>query len=114
MKIHHKTKRGLNTLKFWGCSEILTLILREIQNRDHNSSILLLLGYRVGFEVPSMTCIWSSNSSTVAGGTPAATTHHPLPSRKKEEFSPSYVFGCETNAELLQRQVISKYPWSSY
>ena len=28
MKIHHKTKRGLNTLKFWGCSEILTLILR--------------------------------------------------------------------------------------
>ena len=72
------------------------------------------LGYRVGFEVPSMTCIWSSNSSTVAGGTPAATTHHPLPSRKKEEFSPSYVFGCETNAELLQRQVISKYPWSSY
>ena len=28
MKIHHKTKRGLNTLKFWGCSEILTLVLR--------------------------------------------------------------------------------------
>ena len=28
MKNHHKTKRGLNTLKFWGCSEILTLILR--------------------------------------------------------------------------------------
>ena len=28
MKIHHKTKRGLNTLKFWGCSEILTLTLR--------------------------------------------------------------------------------------
>ena len=28
MKIHHKTKRGLNRLKFWGCSEILTLILR--------------------------------------------------------------------------------------
>ena len=28
MKIHHKTKRGLNTLKFWGCSEILTLFLR--------------------------------------------------------------------------------------
>ena len=28
MKIRHKTKRGLNTLKFWGCSEILTLILR--------------------------------------------------------------------------------------
>ena len=28
MKIHLQTKRGLNTLKFWGCSEILTLILR--------------------------------------------------------------------------------------
>ena len=28
MKIRHKTKRGLNTLKFGGCSEILTLILR--------------------------------------------------------------------------------------
>ena len=28
MKIHHKTKRGLNTLKFGGYSEILTLILR--------------------------------------------------------------------------------------
>ena len=28
MKIHHKTKRGLNRLKFGACSEILTLILR--------------------------------------------------------------------------------------
>ena len=28
MKIHLQTKRGLNTLKFGACSEILTLILR--------------------------------------------------------------------------------------
>ena len=28
MKIRHKTKRGLNRLKFWACSEILTLFLR--------------------------------------------------------------------------------------
>ena len=28
MKIHLKTKRGLNTLKFGVCSEILTLFLR--------------------------------------------------------------------------------------
>ena len=28
MKIRHKTKRGLNRLKFGACSEILTLILR--------------------------------------------------------------------------------------
>ena len=27
MKIHLQTKRGLNTLKFGGCSEILTLFL---------------------------------------------------------------------------------------
>ena len=27
MKIHLQTKRGLNTLKFGGCSEILMLIL---------------------------------------------------------------------------------------
>ena len=35
MKIHHKTKRGLNTLKF--------CFLGEIENRRHNNSILLLL-----------------------------------------------------------------------
>ena len=28
MKIHLQTKRGLNTLKFGACSEILTLFLR--------------------------------------------------------------------------------------
>ena len=28
MKIHRQTKRGLNTLKFEACSEILTLFLR--------------------------------------------------------------------------------------
>ena len=42
MKIHHKTKRGLNTLKFWACSEILTLILR---GKLENPGIITLLYY---------------------------------------------------------------------
>ena len=41
MKIHHKTKRGLNRLKFGACSEILTF-LGENENRGHNYSVLLL------------------------------------------------------------------------
>ena len=42
MKIHRQTKRGLNTLKFGACSEILTLIYRGNGNPGHNVSILLL------------------------------------------------------------------------
>ena len=42
MKIHLQTKRGLNTLKFGACSEILTLFLRENWKSGNNVSILLL------------------------------------------------------------------------
>ena len=43
MKIHLQTKRGLNTLKFGGYSEILTLFLRGNWKSGYNVSILLLL-----------------------------------------------------------------------
>ena len=42
MKIHLQTKRGLNTLKFGGYSEILTLIHRVNGNPGNNVSIILL------------------------------------------------------------------------
>ena len=42
MKIHLKTKRGLNTLKFGVCSQILTLFLRENWKSGYNVSIILL------------------------------------------------------------------------
>ena len=43
MKIHLKTKRGLNTLKFEAYSEIFALILRGNENPGNNVSYLLLL-----------------------------------------------------------------------
>ena len=42
MKIHLQTKRGLNTLKFGGYSEILTLFLRGNWKSGYNVSIILL------------------------------------------------------------------------
>ena len=44
MKIRLKTKRGLNTLKFGVCSEILTLFLRENWKSGYNVFIILLEG----------------------------------------------------------------------
>ena len=44
MKIRLQTKRGLNTLKFGGYSEILTLFLRGNLKSGYNVSILLLGG----------------------------------------------------------------------
>ena len=42
MKIHLQTKRGLNTLKFGACSEILTLFLRGNWKSGYNVFYFLL------------------------------------------------------------------------
>ena len=47
MKIRLQTKRGLNTLKFGGYSEILTLFLRGNWKSGYNVSILLLPPFRI-------------------------------------------------------------------
>ena len=46
MKIHLQTKRGLNTLKFGACSEILTLLHRGNGNPGNNVSYILRLCQR--------------------------------------------------------------------